>query len=141
LEQRELMRTLHSLSCGRDRILLKHPPDRELCDSDAFAFHRAFHSRAFRVRVNALQLRETAKEVQRTNDAVSQDRAHQVDAAVVRIMKTRRSLEHKTLVAELGSQLCFPVRGADLKKRIESLIDREYLARDESNPNIYTYLA
>lgn len=30
---------------------------------------------------------------------------------------------------------------ADLKKRIESLIDREYLERDERDSHIYNYLA
>ena len=30
---------------------------------------------------------------------------------------------------------------ADLKKRIESLIDREYLERDKNNATIYNYLA
>jgi cullin-4 len=30
---------------------------------------------------------------------------------------------------------------ADLKKRIESLIDREYLERDDSDSQIYNYLA
>ena len=38
-------------------------------------------------------------------------------------------------------QLKFPIKPADLKKRIESLIDREYLERDKSNPQIYNYLA
>ncbi len=60
----------------------------------------------------------------------------QIDAAIVRIMKTRKTLSHKLLVSELMVQLKFPVRGADLKKRIESLIDREYLERDSSDPNV-----
>lgn len=38
-------------------------------------------------------------------------------------------------------QLKFPIKPADLKKRIESLIDREYLERDKNNPQIYNYLA
>jgi hypothetical protein len=38
-------------------------------------------------------------------------------------------------------QLKFPIKPADLKKRIESLIDRDYLERDKSNPQIYNYLA
>ena len=38
-------------------------------------------------------------------------------------------------------QLKFPIKPADLKKRIESLIDREYLERDQSNSQIYNYLA
>ena len=60
----------------------------------------------------------------------------QIDAAIVRVMKTRKTLSHKLLVGELLIQLKFPVRGADLKKRIESLIDREYLERDSADPNV-----
>lgn len=30
---------------------------------------------------------------------------------------------------------------ADLKKRIESLIDRDYMERDKDNPNQYNYVA
>lgn len=33
-------------------------------------------------------------------------------------------------------QLKFPLKATDLKKRIESLIDREYLARDAADPNV-----
>lgn len=95
----------------------------------------------------------------------------QVDAAIVRIMKTRKTLSHTLLITELfqqvthgiltwlpilfssrhnptllsrwfpSFQLKFPIKPADMKKRIESLIDREYLERDRSNPQIYNYLA
>jgi hypothetical protein len=54
-------------------------------------------------------------------------------------MKTRKSLSHKLLVSELLQQLKFPIRASDLKKRIESLIDREYLERDRDNPNARAY--
>ena len=60
----------------------------------------------------------------------------QIDAAIVRVMKTRKTLSHKLLVAELLQQLKFPIKQSDLKKRIESLIDREYLERDEGNANV-----
>lgn len=62
--------------------------------------------------------------------------ALQIDAAIVRVMKTRKSLSHKLLVQELLVQLKFPIQASDLKKRIESLIDREYLERDERSPNV-----
>lgn len=65
-----------------------------------------------------------------------QDRQYQIDAALVRIMKTRKTLSHKLLVAEALQQLKFPLKAADLKKRIESLIDREYLARDANDANV-----
>ena len=60
----------------------------------------------------------------------------QIDAAIVRTMKTRKTLSHKLLVNELIVQLKFPIKGADLKKRIESLIDREYLERDRDNSQV-----
>lgn len=39
-----------------------------------------------------------------------QDRQYQIDAAVVRIMKMRKTLSHNLLVSELYNQLKFPVK-------------------------------
>lgn len=39
-----------------------------------------------------------------------QDRQYQIDAAIVRIMKTRKSLSHKLLIAEAMQQLKFPLK-------------------------------
>jgi cullin-4 len=59
----------------------------------------------------------------------------------VRIMKARKSLTHSLLISELYQQLKFPLKPPDLKKRIESLIDREYLERDGGSSSVYRYLA
>ena len=56
-------------------------------------------------------------------------------------MKMRKSLDHNQLMAEALVHLNFPTATADIKKRIESLIEREYLERDEKDPNLYNYLA
>lgn len=34
-----------------------------------------------------------------------------------------------------------PMQPGDLKKRIESLIDRDYMERDKDSPNQYHYVA
>lgn len=68
-------------------------------------------------------------------------RCTQVDAAIVRIMKTRKNLAHTLLMSELFSQVKFPATAVDLKKRIESLIERDYLERDPNKPGDYRYLA
>lgn len=56
-------------------------------------------------------------------------------------MKARKTLSHNQLMSELFEQLKFAMKPADIKKRIESLIDREYLKRDDSDSKTYIYLA
>ncbi|KAK4787280.1 hypothetical protein SAY86_011113 [Trapa natans] len=141
IEDKELRRTLLSLACGKVRVLHKYPKGRDVDDDDSFEFNEAFSAPLDRIKVNAIQMKETVEENASTAERVFQDRQSQVDAAVVRIMKTRKVLSHTLLITELFQQLKFPLKPADLKKRIESLIDREYLERDKNNPQIYNYLA
>ncbi|MED6184277.1 Cullin-4 [Stylosanthes scabra] len=141
IEDKELRRTLQSLACGKVRVLQKFPKGRDVEDDDSFSFNDGFTAPLYRIKVNAIQLKETVEENTSTTERVFQDRQYQIDAAIVRIMKTRKVLSHTLLITELFQQLKFPIKPADLKKRIESLIDREYLERDKSNPQIYNYLA
>ncbi|GAU44788.1 hypothetical protein TSUD_382860 [Trifolium subterraneum] len=141
IEDKELRRTLQSLACGKVRVLQKMPKGRDVEDDDSFVFNDTFTAPLYRIKVNAIQLKETVEENTNTTERVFQDRQYQVDAAIVRIMKTRKVLSHTLLITELFQQLKFPIKPADLKKRIESLIDREYLERDKSNPQVYNYLA
>ena len=91
--------------------------------------------------MNSIQIKETTEENKQTMERVFQDRQQQVDAAIVRVMKTRKSLTHSLLLSELMSQLKFPTKASDLKKRIESLIEREYIERDRDDAQKYNYLA
>ncbi|KAI3466829.1 hypothetical protein Pfo_023492 [Paulownia fortunei] len=141
IEDKELRRTLQSLACGKLRVLQKIPKGRDVEDDDTFVFNDQFTAPLYRIKVNAIQMKETVEENTSTTERVFQDRQYQVDAAIVRIMKTRKVLSHTLLITELFQQLKFPIKPADLKKRIESLIDREYLERDKNNPQIYNYLA
>ncbi|GFY80642.1 cullin4 [Actinidia rufa] len=141
IEDKELRRTLQSLACGKVRVLQKFPKGRLVEDDDSFVFNDGFTAPLYRMKVNAIQMKETVEENTSTTERVFQDRQYQVDAAIVRIMKTRKVLSHTLLITELFQQLKFPIKPADLKKRIESLIDREYLERGKNNPQIYNYLA
>jgi cullin-4 len=143
LELSELKRTLQSLACGvlGTRVLVKEPKGKEVEDTDLFSCDEEFTNKMFRIKINTIQLKETPEETERTMDEVFRDRQYQVDAAIVRIMKARKNLSHNLLMSELMTQLQFPARPADLKKRIESLIEREYLARDADDGSKYSYLA
>ena len=67
----------------------------------------------------------------------------QIEAAIVRIMKARRVLDHNSVVAEVSQQLSsrFVPNPTVIKKRIESLIEREFLERDATDRKLYKYLA
>ena len=57
-----------------------------------------------------LLARAQQEEQTSTEEQVFADRQYQVDAAIVRIMKMRKTLTHAALVAELFTQLKFPLK-------------------------------
>ncbi|KAI8850950.1 Cullin-domain-containing protein [Chytridium lagenaria] len=137
----ELDRTLQSLACGKVRVLVKIPKGKDVKKTDSFEFWEGFENPLYRIKINSIQMKETVEEQKETTEKVFADRQYQVDAAIVRIMKSRKKLSHQLLIAELFDQLKFPIKPQDLKKRIESLIDREYLERDPDDSGTYNYCA
>ena len=70
------------------------------------------------------------------------DRRYAIDAAIVRTMKSRKSLAHQKLVLEVVQQLSKGFkRFKIIKKRIEDLVTREFLERDKEDPSVFNYLA
>ena len=87
--------------------------------------------------------KEDEGEKRETRQKVDEDRKPQIEAAIVRTMKSRKSMEHNALIAEVTQQLTsrfLPLPNV-IKKRIESLIEREFLERDKANMRLYRYLA
>ena len=144
MEEGDLKRTLQSLACGMvgTRVLTKEPKGKDILPDDRFLINNDFQSKLFRVNIRVIVPREVADEdAQKTHDEVFRDRQYQVDAIVVRVMKTRKRSSHTDLMGEILAQVRFPAQPADIKKRIESLIEREYLERDADDNSVYNYLA
>ncbi|KAI1085813.1 Cullin-domain-containing protein [Whalleya microplaca] len=136
----DLDRTLQSLACGKVRVLTKHPKGRDVKPTDTFTVTKNFVDPKYRVKINQIQLKETKEENQETHERVHQDRQFETQAAIVRIMKSRKTMTHSNLVAEVINQTKSrgAVDTAEIKKNIEKLIEKDYLEREGGS---YTYLA
>jgi len=75
-------------------------------------------------------------------EIVEEDRSIAIEAAIVRIMKSRKRLDHTSLVQEVIQVLqMFKPHPIAIKQKIEQLIEREYLERDSEDRTVYKYLA
>lgn len=161
---------------GVNKLLLRHGA----ADALAFSVNPQFESRLRRMKVplpTAVRDAATGQtttagtatsaaqdESAQTLEEVFRERVYQCDAAIVRIMKARKRLQHNQLMvsvspfspsplspssrspspcsqAEVMQQLRFPAQNADIKKRIEALMERDYLERDPDDISFYKYLA
>lgn len=139
-----LKRILHSLSCGKLKILSKSElPEtkterskKKILDTDSFEFNAAFTSNKRNFRVPMASLDDSSGVQKR----VEEDRGVQIEACIVRVMKARKTLQHSQLSQEVMTQLqSFSPSPANIKKKIENLIERDYLERESGNS--YKYLA
>lgn len=168
----DLVRNLQSLAvASKTRILLKEPMSRDVKPTDMFSFNEGFNGRFVKIKVGVVTSGnkvESDKDRKDTESKVDENRQFAVEAALVRIMKyvsmisfpskseekkrilltymvsrQRKKLTHTALVTEVLEQLkTFRPEIPMIKKRIESLIEREYLERvDDASVDTYAYLA
>jgi hypothetical protein len=83
------------------------------------------------------------KEANEDKEHVMKQREFEIEAAMVRVMKARNRLEWNQLQVEVINILSnrFSPDAKILKKRLESLIDRKFMERDENDPKIIIYIS
>lgn len=146
IPERDLIRALQSLAMGKatQRILIKNPKTKDIEPNHMFYVNDSFTSKLHRVKIQTVAAKgESEPERRETRNKVDEDRKHEIEAAIVRIMKARKRMPHNVLVAEVTEQLKsrFLPSPVIIKKRIEGLIEREYLARTPEDRKVYTYVA
>ena len=159
LSEAELKRTLQSLACAKYRVLSKSPKGRDVNETDTFAFNAGFADQKLRIKINQIQLKETKEENKETHQRVAADRHYETQAAIVRIMKSRKTIRHVELISEVikATKSRGVLDPADIKKNIEKfvlprqtpceehanvccrLIEKDYMERGEGNT--YDYVA
>ena len=86
-------------------MLKKSPAGASVGDEDVFAFNDKLANKQLKIKINSVQSRESVEEQKETAEKVFADRQYAVDAAIVRIMKSRKRMDHATLMSELMAQV------------------------------------
>lgn len=135
--------SLVSLMSKKYPLMTKEPKGREFNLSDVFRLNLKFVSPKRRLNIPMPTAKISEQEREAAHETVVEDRRHAIEAAIVRVMKQNKTLEHQRLIMEV-SKLCNPVFKPEpraIKNRVEELINRDYLARQEGSNAAYEYLA
>jgi cullin 3 len=143
IPEAELHRHLLSLAHPQVQILKKSPNNRSMAPEHKFLYNQKYENKSLRVKVPLMSQKAGDSKEKEVPASVLEARKARVEAAIVRVMKSRKTLDHSQLVAEVLKQLAsrFTVEPAFIKKRVEHLIDKEYLERDKEDRKVYHYLA
>lgn len=153
IPESDLKRQLKSIAVApRLRLLVKEPMSKDINADDKFMLNHKFKSPTTKVKVLTVKSdpKELSKEaIARNKEAeevqadIDEGRKHLINAAIVRIMKSRHTMKHNELIEEIIKQLQtrFLPLIIHIKQRIEDLIQKEYLRRNPDTPNVYQYVA
>jgi cullin 3 len=90
------------MSKTTNNILIKEPKNETFQSSDRFFVNDSFTSKLYYVRINPITIKiENDIERHETRNRVENDRKYEVDAAIMRIMKTSKTMLHTQLIAEV----------------------------------------
>jgi cullin 2 len=105
--------------------------------------NKNYSNKRTKFKITAALQKDTQQEVEQTQTAVQEDRKMHIQAAIVRVMKARKSLKHNQLIEETIQQVKtrFTPSVPMIKKCIEVLMDRQYLERQENARDTYDYIA
>ncbi|ORZ35426.1 Cullin [Catenaria anguillulae PL171] len=134
----------HLSTLCKAKILLCEPAGKQPGEPNTrYVFNADYKNKKTRLNLNVKIKAEEKSETDDTNKHIEEDRKLLIQAAIVRVMKTRKALKHPLLIQEVIDQLKsrFKPNVSDIKKMIDLLIEKEYIERVEGEKDTYSYIA
>ncbi|KAJ7743248.1 ubiquitin-protein ligase [Mycena maculata] len=112
-------------------------------EKDQYDLNPNFKSKKIRVNLNLPIKAEVKAESSDVLKAVDEDRKYVIQATIVRIMKARKTMKNQALIQEVISQISqrFAPKIPDIKKAIETLLEKEYIERVDGSKDTFAYVA
>ncbi|KAJ7804409.1 ubiquitin-protein ligase [Mycena olivaceomarginata] len=112
-------------------------------EKDQYDLNPGFKSKKIRVNLNLPIKAEVKAESSDVLKAVDEDRKYVIQATIVRIMKARKTMKNQALIQEVISQISqrFAPKIPDIKKAIETLLEKEYMERVDGSKDTFAYVA
>jgi hypothetical protein len=116
--------------------------DGKFNEKSIIEINREFSNKRSKIKVGntvAQQQSESQQESQAARKSVEEDRRMYIQAAIVRIMKSRQTLSHVQLIQEIldQSNSRFSPSVSMIKKCIEQLMEKQFIARQEKDCYVY----
>ncbi|XP_075877374.1 cullin-3-like isoform X2 [Nelusetta ayraudi] len=106
IPEKDLIRALQSLACGKmsQRVLNKEPKSKEIESNHHFTVNDFFTSKLHRVKIQTVTTRQGEFDHDRmdSRQKLDEDRKYEIEAAIVRVMKSRKRMQHSYLLAEFS---------------------------------------
>jgi hypothetical protein len=114
-----------------------------LMQESSYSINTKFTSKRLKLKLANVANFQEKDERAIAKKAVDEDRVFFIQAIIVRIMKSRKTLSHLGLIDEVihQSKSRFPPSIGVIKKCIEGLIEKEYLERSTLNKDLYNYVS
>ena len=124
LEPEILKPLLHSLSCGKFKVVSKTPARNKINNTDSFVVNSKFTCPTLKFRIPMASL-DATHNIKR----VEEDRSFLIDACIVRTMKARKTMQNRQLISEVMMQLTLfkPLPGIS-KSALKFLLNENILS-------------
>lgn len=115
---------------------------KKLDEKDILKFNKDFKTNKINLTISQAKLKLKVNTNKQPEDILLL-RKNQLDSCIVRIMKTHNQLSKVDLEAQIIRMLkdIYKPNSSEIKTRIENLIEREYIRRDQNNQDMFYYVA